>query len=107
MSVTADLMTQLRFAGLPVPLTEFRFAPPRRWRFDYFFPPPYNLAVEQEGGVWRRGGGAHSRPAAILRDIDKYNAAAVLGITVIRVTTDMVSDGRALALVERALKTVR
>lgn len=87
-------------AGLPAPLKEHRFAPPRKWRIDYFFPP--DLAVELEGGAWV--GGRHNRPTGYLKDVEKYNALTLAGIRLIRVTPKMVKSGEALALVEKALK---
>lgn len=67
--------------------------------------PSRMLAVEIEGGIWRRGGGAHSHPLDILRDIERINEAVFLGWRVLRVTTDHVKDGSALNLVTRALQT--
>ena len=69
--------------GLPVPVAEFRFALPRRWRFDYAWP-DYLVALEIEGGVWT--GGRHVRPSGFLGDMLKYNCAAVLGWRVLRCT---------------------
>jgi hypothetical protein len=40
----------LRAAGLPEPIREYRFAPSRRWRFDFAWPAAM-LAVEVEGGA--------------------------------------------------------
>lgn len=93
--MTVDLAMQIAFAGLPAPVPEFRFAPPRRWRFDYAWP-ALMLAAEIEGGTWT--GGRHVRGRGYERDCEKYNAAAVLGWRVLRVTTAMVRDGRALEL---------
>ena len=90
----------LQAAGLPVPCREYRFAPPRRWRFDYAWP-DRRLALEVEGGTW--AGGRHVRGKGYEGDCEKYNAAALLGWTVLRVTTAMLNDGRALALLEEAL----
>jgi hypothetical protein len=86
-------------AGLPTPIREHRFAPPRRWRFDYCWP-SLRLALEVEGGTWT--GGRHVRGQGYERDCEKYNAAALAGWKVLRVTTGMVSDGRALSLLEQA-----
>ena len=44
--------------GLAAPIREHRFAPPRRWRFDYAWP-DRRLALEVEGGTWT--GGRHVR----------------------------------------------
>lgn len=70
---------------------EFRFAPPRRWRFDYAAPVQL-IALEVEGGIWT--GGRHTRGKGYERDCEKYNAAALLGWSVFRVTTGMIRDGR-------------
>lgn len=86
--------------GLPPPIREYRFAPPRRWRFDYCWP-DRRIALEIEGGTWN--GGRHVRGKGYERDCQKYNAATLAGWTVLRVTTPMVRDGRALALLEQAL----
>lgn len=83
---------------------EFVFAPPRKWRFDFAFP-VYWLALEIEGGVW--SGGAHGRGSGIVRDIDKGNAAIAAGWRVLRATSDMVNDGRAIALVKDVLKSAQ
>ncbi len=70
-------------AGLPRPLIEHRFHGLRRWRFDWAWPVSL-IAVECEGGIWRKGGGAHSHPSNIERDLEKYNAAAMLGWRILR-----------------------
>lgn len=72
----------------------------RAWRFDFAWP-QYRLAVECEGGTW--SGGRHTRGDGFEKDTEKYSEAAIQGWLVIRVTGDQIDDGRALALVERAL----
>jgi len=72
-------------AGITRPHTEYRFHEKRKWRFDYAWPESM-VALEVEGGVWTRG--RHVRGAGFIRDMDKYNAAAVLGWRVVRVTPD-------------------
>lgn len=62
---------------------EYRFDPSRRWRFDYAIP-AHKIAIEVEGGVWTQG--RHTRPAGFLGDMEKYNAAAVLGWRILRTT---------------------
>lgn len=96
-----DLYQQLLAAGLPEPACEFRFHPTRKFRFDFCWPERM-LALEVEGGTW--SGGRHTRGAGYEADCVKYSEAALLGWRVLRVTTRMVRDGRALALAERALK---
>jgi hypothetical protein len=77
--------------GLPEPMPEYAFHPVRGWKFDYAHV-DQKIATEVEGGIWRRGGGAHSHPLNILRDMEKYNAAAVLGWRIIRVQPERIGD---------------
>lgn len=91
---------QLRAASIPAPEREHRFTPPRRYRFDFAWPTA-RVALEVEGGTYANG--RHSRGPGFERDCEKYNAAALEGWCVIRATTRMVEDGRALAAVELAL----
>lgn len=99
------MLFQMRAVGIPPPQREFRFAPPRRWRMDYAWP-EILLYLEVEGGTWVTGGGRHSRGVGMRGDAEKYNAAALLGWTCLRATTDMVKDGSALAAVEQAFKAM-
>lgn len=105
----------IRAYGLPEPELEHVFHPDRKWRFDLAWP-DRKLAVEIEGGVWSTDGGkpcqlcgehpkgAHGRGTGILRDIEKGNAAQLLGWTLIRVTTRQVEDGDAVLIVRKALE---
>ena len=70
-------------AGLPIPIPEYEFHPTRKFRFDYAIP-QWRIGIEVEGGIWRQGGGAHSHPSNIERDIEKYNCAAIQGWRVLR-----------------------
>jgi len=84
--------------GLPEPVREWRFHPVRRWRFDFAWPhPDVMVAVECEGGIWSRG--RHVRGRGFEADCQKYNAAAVLGWKVLRVTGGML-DRDALGFLE-------
>lgn len=67
--------------NLPEAVTEYRFHPSRRWRFDYAYP-AHKVAIEVEGAVW--AGGRHTRGAGYLADCEKYNAAQLLGWIVLR-----------------------
>jgi hypothetical protein len=69
--------------GLPAPVAEYRFAPPRKWRFDWAWP-ALAVALEVEGGIWTRG--RHVSPKGFLADMEKYNAATRAGWAVLRVT---------------------
>jgi hypothetical protein len=79
---------------------EYRFAPPRKWRFDLAWP-ELLVAFEREGGTWQRG--RHTRPAGYANDCEKYNAAGILGWIVIRATADMIQSGLALDQLTEAL----
>lgn len=91
---------QIRAVKLPEPEREYRFAPPRRWRFDFAWPAE-KLAVEVEGGHW--SGGRHTRGAGFESDCEKYAEALLRGWRTLRVTTGMVKDGRALQWLQKAL----
>lgn len=67
-----------------VPEKEYRFHDKRKWRFDYAWP-DYKIALEVEGGIWMNKG-AHNTGKAILRDIEKYNTATIMGWRIIRTT---------------------
>lgn len=87
--------------GLPEPAVEHRFAPPRRWRFDYAWP-DRKVALEVQGGLFIQG--RHSRGPALLKEHEKLNAAARLGWRVLFTTPTDVRNGRALQLVESVLR---
>ena len=87
-------------AGAVLPLTEYQFAPPRRWRFDFAFP-IQRVALEVEGGVWTHG--RHTRGSGFVKDVEKYNAAACLGWRLLRVTPKTLCTAATLELIRRAL----
>lgn len=64
---------------------EHRFAPPRKWRFDYCIP-KYKIAIEIEGGAHTQG--RHTRGVGFVNDMEKYNKAIELGWTLLRYTPD-------------------
>lgn len=96
----APLEIQCRMAVLPEPVREYRFAAPRRWRFDYCWPLE-KLALEVDGGGWVNG--RHSRGLGIEKDAEKLNAAVALGYRVLRATPKMLADGRALDAIKAVL----
>ncbi len=97
-----ELAAQISLCGLPEPVREYRFSR-RRWRFDLCWPDRM-LALEVEGLT--RAGGRHQLVEGYEEDCVKYSAAVLAGWRLLRVTGRMVRDGRALALVEMALKEV-
>jgi len=94
------LVTLLFWEKLPTPTRELRFAPPRRWRFDFAWP-EHKLAVEVEGATWTAG--RHTRGAGFAKDAEKLNEAALRGWLVLRVTPEQIDDGRAVEWIKRAL----
>lgn len=83
---------------------EYRFHPARKWRFDIALP-EVKIAVEIDGGVVRlKGGkrcsycgetpqGRHNRTKGFLADIEKLNAAVMLGWRVLRCVPDEARRG--------------
>lgn len=74
-----------RGARLPEPTPEYTFHPHRKWRFDYAWP-LHKVAVEIEGGAFTQG--RHTRGAGFIADMEKYNAAVLLGWRVLRFVPD-------------------
>ena len=82
-------------------VAEYRFHPGRDWRFDFAIP-SHRVVVEVEGGAFN--GGRHIRPEGYLRDMEKYNEAAVSGWCVIRVLPGELLMLKTLRLVIRAVQ---
>ena len=94
---------------------EFRFHSKRKWRADFLvMHPAYDdvpdlmdarktsgLLIEIEGIVWDGPAGRHQRGRGLANDCEKYAEALVEGWTVLRVTPDMVKNGRALDYVRK------
>ncbi len=95
------LAMHIGWMKLPEPKTEYRFHDTRKWRFDFAWP-AVKVAVEVEGGTFVAG--RHSRGVAFESDAEKYAEATIGGWAVLRVTTDMVNDGRAVLLLNRLLQ---
>lgn len=77
-----------RAIGLPVPITEHKFHPTRRWRFDYAFSDT-KIAIEIEGGAFTRG--RHTRGKGFISDMEKYNQATLLGWKLLRYTPQAIN----------------
>lgn len=76
---------------------EYKFHPKRKWRADFHIVGK-NILVEVEGGVW--SGGRHTRGKGYIGDMEKYNAAVVMGYQVLRFSTDQVKSGLAVQQIE-------
>lgn len=93
---------------------ETRFHDKRKWRFDFLLyrwsgtgllaariAEPLRIAVEIEGAIWSRG--RHTRGKGYQADLDKYNAATMLGYRVLRFSTADILRGRAKAFLQEWL----
>ena len=76
-----EFLFRIKAAGLPMPEQEYKFHPTRKYRFDFAWPHK-KIAAECEGAVWSVG--RHTRGSGFIADCQKYNAAALLGWTVLR-----------------------
>jgi very-short-patch-repair endonuclease len=99
--IEQQLSLQMRAAGVPEPVHEYRFHPVRKWRFDFAWPDRM-LAAECEGGT-AYGRSRHSRGSGFDADCEKYNTALLLGWRVLRFSGAMVDNGEALQTIEQAL----
>jgi very-short-patch-repair endonuclease len=92
------LALQIKMAGLPAPEREYKFAAAegRKFRADLAFPDKM-LLIEIDGAVHRIKG-------RFDRDLEKGQIALRLGWRVLHTSPVQVKNGRALQLVEAALK---
>lgn len=95
---------QCRAHRLPDSHEQFHFARElgRKFCADRAWP-QFKLLVEIQGGIWQRGGGGHSHPMHIEKDITKAQYAVLAGYALLPVTTDEVKSGHAIEVTRRAL----
>jgi very-short-patch-repair endonuclease len=99
-----ELSFQIRAHGLPEPHEQYHFAAElgRKFRADFAWPArEYRILCEVQGGIFMRGGGGHSHPMHIVKDVERQQLAVLLGWYLVPVTTDQVKKGQAIALLER------
>jgi very-short-patch-repair endonuclease len=77
---------------------EFKFHPDRKWKADFHLIDK-KILVEVEGGIW--SGGRHTRGKGYIGDMEKYNAATMMGFQVLRFSTDQVKSGLAIQQIEK------
>lgn len=70
--------------------SEYRFAPPRRFRFD-FAHLPSKIAIELQGGIFSPNT-RHINGAALLKEHEKLNLAASLGWRIFYISIKTVDD---------------
>lgn len=92
---------QLEQLRAPPAVREFRFHETRQWSADRCWPEPM-LILEYEGAVYLNG--RHTRGEGFENDIEKYNAATLMGYRVLRATDNTVRSGAAAAAVMQALQ---
>lgn len=85
---------------MPPFVQNYIFMANRKFELDFAWV-DYRIGVEINGGVWSKG--AHGRPLAILRDMEKSNLLVLSGWKVLRYTPAEVSTGFALAGVKKLL----
>lgn len=76
---------------------EYKFHPKRKWRADFHIVGK-KILVEVEGGVWSYG--RHTRGKGYIGDMEKYNAAVLMGYQVLRFSTEQVKSGLAVQHIE-------
>jgi hypothetical protein len=89
---------------LPTVTPQYQFAKSmgRKFSADFAFV-EYQLLIEIQGGIWRGGGGAHSHPMNLSRDIEKQQHAAFLGFHVLPFTPEQVKSKHAIDWTSRTL----
>ncbi len=80
--------------GLPKPAAEYQFDMSRKWRFDFCWAEQM-VALEVQGGLFSAG--RHTRGAALLKEHEKLNRAAVLGYRLIYTTPQTAQNSDTLA----------
>lgn len=95
-------LVQLKSLGVAPAVQQYRFCPDRKFQADFAWPDK-KILVELEGGIWRRGGGAHSHPSNILRDIEKQTLAAYHGFRVFRFEENSIKSWSAARMMAEVL----
>ena len=86
-----QMATILKRAGYKF-VEEYRFTPPRRFRFDFvILPIRKKIAVEVEGGSYLPMG-RHGYGKGFQSDCEKYNLAVILGWKILRYVPDNLTD---------------
>lgn len=62
---------------------QVKLIPKRKITVD-FYCERLRLVVECEGGIWKRGGGGHSHPMHIMKDIERQNMLEIHGFRLLR-----------------------
>jgi len=95
---------QCRAMKLPKVEPQFLFAQKwgRKFRADFCFV-DFRLIVEIQGGIWRAGGGAHSHPIDLERDIERCQYMALLDYVYLPFTPQDVKSKHAVEWTQKVL----
>lgn len=80
---------------------ELKFHPIRKWSFDFCWP-EHMVALEVEGGAWTQG--RHTRGQGFINDMEKYNAAVLLGWKLLRVVPDDLDKLSTIQMLKKILQ---
>lgn len=69
-------------------IAEYKFHEKRKWRFDFALVEK-KIATEINGGCWVQG--RHNRGGGFIKDMEKLNAAQLLGWRVFQYTPQQIS----------------
>lgn len=102
------LAFQIKAAGLPEPMREYRGVPHRKFQFDFAWfsrdGEEAGLLVEVQGGTFAKGKMGHSTGMGQHRDMEKGNLAVLEGWRVLYFDEKMIRSGQALKWLQQALK---
>lgn len=82
---------------------EHKFHPTRKWMLDFAWPDK-KIGIEVQGGIWSGKFGGHTSGTGRMRDMEKSNAATILGWKVIEVSSAHIKDGQAAAWIAAVMK---
>lgn len=98
----AELFVRLCVAqNLPKPEREHCFHATRKWAMDFAWT-AQRVGLEVEGAVWVQG--RHTRGSGFVKDMEKYNAAAVLGWRILRVEPSKLCTPSTFAMLAEILR---
>lgn len=104
--LVAELVGHLRLLGLEL-VEEHRFHPERKWRFDLAHLEK-KIGVEVDGSIFNaengRTAGKHSRGAGQCSDMEKRNAAVLLGWRVLVYGPPHIRSGEAARQIEDLIR---
>lgn len=89
LEATWDYYYRLLAPDAPPYVTQHKFHPTRKFRFDVAWP-EHRIYVELHGGTWTSG--RHTRGSGFERDREKMNLATVLGWRGLEITTTMLTN---------------